>query len=160
MSIIRKCGKCSLQVVNGGVCPVFNRQMEDEEPGCPIYSMSVNTCDICGTAIISGGTIQEDEGKNHIICDSCMNSNPCLTCINMSNCLFETDKSCGEPKVISVQKRQGNMIVQTQAINPKRVQKTCAKGCPCYYEPGAADGYYCWKQFNCPCNNYKIAWRN
>jgi hypothetical protein len=53
--------------------------------------------------------------------------------------------------------RQGNMVVQSQVPNPKRIEATCAKGCPCYklLDDGT---YICCRQLDVNCENYEINW--
>ena len=43
----RNCGRCGLPGLNGGVCPVFQKPMEWDEPGCPIFQQEVDTCELC-----------------------------------------------------------------------------------------------------------------
>lgn len=156
MSNLKTCGQCALKAIRGGICPIFNREMEDDEPGCPIYSISITQCELCGNPIIEGGVIED----NHIICNNCANLPACHICVNMKECLFQTDQSCPEPQMISVQQQQGPMVIQTQTVNPKRVQLTCAKGCPCFFEEGAAKGSFCWRQFKCACSKFVPDWKN
>ena len=149
----RNCGQCALKALRNGMCPVFNANMEGEN-GCPYFTTEIHTCDICGNPIPKGGYIQEDNGEFHLMCDNCATGHPCRSCKEVRNCRFETDQDCQEPPYVMVQQRQGNMVVQTQALNPRRVQATCAAGCSCYSEE-----YGCMKEHGCGCNNHKFNWR-
>ena len=155
----RKCGQCALKALKNGMCPVFNANMEGEN-GCPYFTAEIHVCGICSALIPKGGYIQEDNGEFHLMCDDCATGHPCKSCKEVNSCRFETDQNCQEPPYVMVQQRQGNMVVQTQALNPKRVQATCAQGCPCFREEGLKDGSFCWKQTDCGCNNHKFNWRN
>lgn len=149
--ILRNCGKCALKAHNGGICPIFQKEMDDEQ-GCPYFKLELDTCDICGQIIVNGGIFQDE---THLVCNNCGTGSSCSICVHAHECRFQTDRSCTEPPHIPVQQRQGNMVIQTQIPNPKRIELTCAAGCPCYYPEGATEGAHCWKQFNCACKNYK-----
>ena len=155
----RKCGQCALKALKNGMCPIFNANMEGEN-GCPYFTTEIHACEICGNLIPKGGYIQEEDGAFHLMCGDCATGHPCKSCKEVNSCRFETDQNCQEPPYVMVQQRQGNMVVQTQALNPKRVQATCANGCPCFREEGLEDGDFCWKQIGCGCNNHKNNWRN
>lgn len=155
-----KCGQCALKALKGGMCPVFNADMSNED-GCPCFTTELHTCEVCGNLILRSGALeQDDEGSWHSMCSNCLGSPPCQTCVRTKECAFQTDQTCPEPPVIMVQQRQGNMIMQTQKINPKRVEATCRKGCPCFFEDGLDDGNFCLKQIGCGCKSYKTNWRN
>ena len=150
----RKCDDCALKALKNGMCPVFNVNMEGEN-GCPYFTTELKLCEICGSIVPKGGYIQEDEGIFHLMCGDCATGHPCKTCTELTFCRFQNDQACQEPPYVMVQQRQGNMIVQTQTINPKRIQATCAQGCPCYSEE-----HHCLREFGCGCSNLKINWRN
>lgn len=156
----RKCINCALKNLQNGMCPIFHVNMEDEN-GCPNYISTIEYCEICGNIVVRGGTFEYDSanGEWHLMCDNCTNGHPCASCISVNQCAFQTDQSCPEPPYIMVQQQQGNMVMQTQQINPKRIDLTCAKGCPCYYEAGRAEGNHCIKQLECGCDNKKMNWR-
>lgn len=155
----RRCGDCALKALKGGMCPVFNANMEGEN-GCPYFTTELKVCEICGSIVPKGGYLQEDNEVFHLICNDCATGDPCRTCKQIKECRFQTDQSCSEPPYVMVQHRQGNAIIQSQQLNPKRVQATCAQGCLCFREEGLENGDFCWKQTGCGCNNLKINWRN
>lgn len=154
----RKCSKCALKELKNGMCPVFNANM-DGEKGCPYFTTTLSACEICGSIIPKGGVLQEENDIFHLLCESCATGSPCKRCVKNSECKLEQDSSCPEPLYITVQHRQGNAIVQTQQLNPKRIEATCAKGCACFYPEGMKDGYFCFKQIGCGCNNIINNWR-
>ena len=149
----RKCGDCALKAIKHGMCPIFNANME-EENGCPYFTTEIHACEICGSIIPKGGYFQEDNGEFHLMCGNCATGHPCKSCREIKNCRFETDQSCQEPPYVMIQQRQGNMVVQKQVLNPKRIQATCAAGCFCYNEE-----HGCMKEHGCDCNNHKFNWR-
>lgn len=155
----RKCGDCALKAIKNGMCPVFEADMEGQN-GCPYFTTELQICELCGNIILSQSIIQEEDGVFHQICRNCVTGPPCKSCTKAKDCRLQNDQSCPEPLYVMVQHRQGNMVMQTQQLNPKRIQATCAQGCPCFWEEGLDDGNYCWKQLNCGCNNYKPNWRN
>ena len=157
---MRSCGDCALKAIKGGMCPVFNADMS-EESGCPLFTAELQLCEVCGNHIFKGAIIAEDDGIYHMTCPQCgTNLNQCSTCIQQSQCAFQSDQSCPEPPYIMVQQRQGNAIIQTQRLNPKRIQATCAQGCPCFNEDGLDDNLFCLSAAGCGCKNYKTNWRS
>ena len=154
----RKCGDCAIRDLYKGQCPVFRREMPEDEGGCPLHTHELIHCDICGNHIPSHAIF--DDG--HIICYDCFSKSMCFTCTAHIICPFEQDKNCKEPPIVVVQEHpRPNMTVQKQIPNPKRIAETCAKGCLCYYEAGLEDGMHCIKQLpNSGCENYKTAWRS
>lgn len=149
-----KCNECALHALKNGVCPIFNADMTDQE-GCPMYMAEMVQCDICGNAMIGGITYEQDKDGNwHRLCGRCVSAPKCQTCKSVY-CALQEDQSCPEPIFIMVQRRQENMIIQTQELNPKRIEATCRKGCPCFDE----EGFFCKRQ-NGGCNKYQTNWRN
>ena len=136
-----KCGDCALKALKHGMCPVFNANMEGKS-GCPHFTTQLTTCDVCGNLILGESYLQEEDGVFYILC------------AEIRHCRFQTDQDCQEPPYVMVQQRQGNMVVQQQIQNPKRVQATCANGCPCYSEE-----HGCMREYGCGCNNHKFNWR-
>lgn len=141
-----------------GICPLLKINVENGQ-GCPAYTKELTFCELCGGAVIGDYTLVEDSDKWHVAHERCLASG-CKHCVQVNECAFQTDTTCHEPQVIMIEQRQGNMIMQTQQINPKRIEATCAKGCPCYNAEGLDDGFYCKKQINCKCSNHKYNWEN
>ena len=157
----RSCGNCALKTLKGGMCPIFNADMNDER-GCPMFCSELTICSVCGSVIPIGGTIQKDEdrGDYAILCTQCTSAPLCATCRYHDGCRFEKDTSCQEPLYVMVQHRQGNAIIQSQQLNPKRIQATCAQGCPCFDEEGLDDGSFCLGKIGCGCRTYKLKRRD
>lgn len=139
-------------------CPIFHADMTDKE-GCPIWSEKLEICDMCGKGIVGMVCWTHEEDKWYKTCGSCTNAAGCATC-GHTYCAFQADRSCNEPQMVMREMRQGNMIMQTQIMNPKRVEMTCRKGCPCFNEDGLDSGNFCKKQNGVECSNYKTRWRN
>ncbi len=158
---MRKCADCALKALKGGMCPIFQADMS-EENGCPMFQTELSYCDVCGQPIPIGGILQYDEEHECYarLCGQCGAAPTCATCHYHDGCRFEKDTSCSEPPYIMVQQRQGNAIIQSQQLNPKRVQATCAQGCPCFWEDGLDDGNFCLGKIGCGCKTYKLKWRN
>ena len=157
----RMCANCALKTLKSGMCPIFNADMSDER-GCPMFCSELTICSVCGSVIPTGGTIQEDidRGDYAILCAKCTSASLCATCRYHDGCRFEKDTSCQEPLYVMVQHRQGNAIIQSQQLNPKRVQATCAQGCPCFDEEGLDDGSFCLGKIGCGCRTYKLKRRD
>lgn len=154
-----KCDTCVFKTMRNGACPIFNADMTGKD-GCPYYSTELHTCDICGKSMIEKSILERDEnGIWHEICPQCANAPLCRNCIQ-SYCAFQQDINCKEPLMVMRQMRQGNMIVQQQVMNPKRVEATCRQGCPCFNEDGLDDGSFCRRQDECGCEKYHTIWRN
>ena len=151
-----KCGQCALKALQGGMCPIFRADMSEKD-GCPYFTSELRTCHICGSVIFGAGILEADGDIWHELCQKCAAAAPCTVCQH-TDCRFQSDQSCQEPLFVMVEQRKGNMIMQTQAINPKRVQATCAQGCSCYHE--TEEGFICFRQEGCGCKNYKTNWRN
>ena len=154
------CGECAYKALKGGNCPVFDRVMREDEPGCPIFSTTITKCALCGNIIMVQPIIDYDkDDKPHLICRNCLSASPCETCFRANVCYFQTDHTCQEPPMIMREVRQGNMIMQTQVPNPKRVMATCTK-CECFDEDGLDTNTHCRKQAQCGCKNQKTNWRD
>lgn len=151
-----KCGQCALKALQGGMCPIFRADMSEKD-GCPYFTSELRTCHICGSVIFGAGILEADEDIWHELCQRCAAAAPCAVCQH-TDCRFQSDQSCQEPPFVMVEQRKGNVIMQAQAINPKRVQATCAQGCSCYHETD--EGFICFRQEGCGCKNYKTNWRN
>ena len=151
-----KCGQCALKALQGGMCPIFRADMSEKD-GCPYFTSELRTCHICGSVIFGAGILEADEDIWHELCQRCAAAAPCAVCQH-TDCRFQSDQSCQEPPFVMVEQRKGNVIMQAQAINPKRVQATCAQGCSCYHE--TEEGFICFRQEGCGCKNYKTNWRN
>ena len=154
----KKCQMCALKNLNQGKCLVFNADMSNED-GCPHFTMSAQFCSFCGGYIPKGGIIEVEKDNIYVLlCEKCGNLDMCNKCINNQECLFQTDHSCKEPPHVMKEVRQGNMVMQTQQLNLRRVEQTCAKGCPCYYPDGLDDGTFCLKTAGIGCDRYKSIW--
>lgn len=152
-----KCDTCAYKNIAEGGCPVFHADMSGHD-GCPYYSTELHTCDICGMVIFGKAILTEENDKWYGICPKCCNAAPCQTCVNQY-CAFQQDDSCQEPPYVMREVRQGNMVMQTQVMNPKRIEATCRKNCPCFNEDGLDNGTFCGRQNGCGCDKYKTNWR-
>ncbi len=154
----RTCGKCALKSLQGGICPIFKSDMTGEQ-GCPQFVAELDFCEVCGNVIVNGGAYryEEDDKSWHLMCNECANGHPCAACENAHYCALQQDQSCPEPLHIMQTIRQGNMVVQQQVINPKRIELTCGK-CKCYNLTDEGE-YFCFKEEQCTCHNYKVNWR-
>lgn len=153
-----KCDTCAYKALQNGGCPVFHADMSGKD-GCPYHSTEAHICGICGSVIFGKAILEEDEGRWHKLCGSCLSAPDCQICGNQY-CAFQQDQSCHEPPFVMREMRQGNMMIQQQIRNPKRVEATCRQGCPCFNEDGLDDGTFCSRQNGCGCNKYKTNWRN
>lgn len=154
-----KCDECAFKTMRNGGCPVFNADMSGKD-GCPYFQKDLHTCSICGQPIIGQIVLEEDKNEKwHEMCMSCASAECCKTCIHQY-CAFRQDSNCPEPLAVMQQIRQGNMVVQQQVINPKRVEATCRQGCPCFNEDGLDDGSFCSREHGCGCDKYYTNWRD
>ncbi len=154
-----KCDTCVFKTMRNGACPIFNADMTGKD-GCPYHSTELQICGICGSPMLEKAIIEQDKnGDWHKMCPQCANADQCQTCVH-SYCAFERDTNCQEPPMVMLQMRQGNMVVQQQVMNPKRVEATCRKGCPCFNEDGLDDGTFCGRKNGSGCNKYYTNWRD
>lgn len=146
----RNCGRCALPGLNGGKCPIFQKSMEWDESGCPIFAEELTTCETCGSPIlpVENAIYKADsEGDYHLLCNKCIAAlKTCAGCENAKSCAFENDPR--PDKYVMETVRQGNAILQTQQKNNKIVRDTCAKGCKCFSEE-----FGCLRENNC-CGNH------
>lgn len=154
-----KCDNCAINKLQNDLCPVFRADMSGKD-GCPMFQSELHTCSICGSPIIGTVYFEHDDNMDwHEECINCVQAPPCQTCVHQY-CAFEKDTSCPEPPFVMRKVRQGNMIAQTQVMNPKRVEATCRRGCPCFNEDGLDNGTFCMRQNgDCGCKKYHTNWR-
>lgn len=151
----RKCGRCGLPGLNGGVCPVFQKPMERDEPGCPLFQTDVTLCELCDQPVIptANAILYLTEGGYHSLCGGCVQKvNTCVGCKKSASCAFENDPRPDKYVLRTV--RQGNTQIQTQVLNPEIVRDTCQNGCGCFSEE-----FGCSRQMNW-CANYLCKWGN
>lgn len=130
--MIHYCGDCAYRSYGNGKCPILKVAPEEEQTACPMFSTQLTICSICGNLILSGAIIDQEEDNYYYTCSNCCSSlGTCGTCKYATGCLFQTDTSCPEPQTVTKVIQQGNMRVQQQVMNPKRVEATCTK-CPCF----------------------------
>lgn len=146
----KNCGRCVLPGLNGGKCPIFQKSMEWNEPGCPIFAEELTTCETCGNPILPVENViykADSKGEYHLLCDKCIAAlRTCAGCENAKSCAFENDPR--PDKYVMETVRQGNAILQTQQKNDKIIRDTCAKGCKCFSEE-----FGCLRENNC-CGNH------
>ena len=148
--IERTCGRCAYMQHNSGVCPLFNQSFSPEEPGCPKFTSTVHSCEVCGSLTDLPIISIDKDHSNHAWCENCDRLKySCAICVEGNTCSFKNDPS---PIPLTIQKevRQGNMIMVTDAPNPERIRQTCMKGCPCFDKENG-----CLKQFN-TCENWSV----
>ena len=104
-------------------------------------------CNICGQlpgTIITG---------NNIVCQRCINLfGTCEMCKEMKNvCRFFSDDTIELPKFITKTAQRGSTVMmQTQVMNPARIELTCKTGCKCYDEEIG-----CYRQACGTCGKYE-----
>ena len=127
----KTCGNCGIHRAFGH-CPYFKTAFPSSTQGCPKWESEIEKCKICGGPTIGGSVCFVDtDQNNHIICAKCASqTGRCPTCAYSITCDFETNPS-PLPKVVMQTIRQGNMMAQTQVINPERVALTC-HSCSCW----------------------------
>ena len=145
---MEKCTKCKLRSI---ACP-FTKLPEPPQDGCPLFTSNLMYCAICGQPIIGEIIFDNLENISYPICANCAQSTGCSICAH-TDCRFQTDTTCPEPPVVTVQERHGNTILQRQMLNPKRVEALCPN-CSCYNTETKS----CNRETSY-CANYKINYR-
>lgn len=147
----RTCGTCAIKQLQGGMCPVFKREVSDDDKGCIIHTTELSKCDFCGR--VAFGTLvisPTDDGKYRYVCEECCSLfGTCRTCeYGVNNCEFETNPST-LPKLVQKEFRQGPMVSIAQVRNPERIEITCRELCECW-----DDDFGCLRE-NGTCGNWK-----
>lgn len=150
--MIKYCNTCRLRDKTKKVCLLFGIPMEDTDY-CSKHADVIIPCDICGQALLGSTYVEYDgEGEPHQYCERCHQAfNTCQLCPSFQKCEFKTNPD-PMPQVVMKTVRQGNMMMQTQVKNEKRVQKFCPSCC-CWDE-----NYGCMKEFNVGCINKQDFW--
>ena len=151
----KNCGRCSLPGLNGGVCPVFQKPMEWDESGCPIFQTDVTLCELCGQPVIptANAILYLTEGGYHSLCGGCSKKiSTCVGCQKSASCAFENDPS-PIPKYIQRQFQQGKQVVIATVKNEERVKMFCEGKCQCFEEINKK----CCREENW-CANYLCKW--
>lgn len=134
------------------ICVLVRRPIQDiNKDKCPWYEDQSNykTCDVCKQ--VKSVIFIEASDKDNIryICEDCSSSfGTCGTCCNLNNCDFHKDRTT--PDFIMKQVQQGNMVLQTQVLNPDKIAIYCSK-CTCWN----SEEKYCFKQEFGMCKEYK-----
>lgn len=150
MAINRKCGRCGLPGLNKGICPVFQKPMEWDEVGCPMFAEEIVRCKVCGSPIIPSNNAILLTGTecSYTVCDKCNAAlKTCNGCKNVRSCAFEEYPATD--KYIMKTVRQGNAIMQMQVKSEEILRETCQNGCECFSEE-----FGCLREINC-CGNHK-----
>lgn len=141
----KNCDVCSF-LNEQNVC--FIERVVKTDPShslCGNYRNSVPRCDACGL-LTTNGILTETKQGWITLCQSCYEKlDTCTMCKTI--CGVQNDTS-GIPKVIPQQIQQGNMIFQTNALNPALTEKYCPS-CKCYInnkcmrDKGKCQNYTC-----------------
>ena len=151
----KKCVTCALFIPQNSGC-ARTRTIELPDNYCSHWANELPICSICGKPFIGSVIWLEVNKEMQMVCGQCIQKfNTCEMCEHGKSCDFKTNP-IPIPPVINVTRRQGNMTMTTQGINPARVAETCAKNCKCYYDENGERG--CNRQCG-TCGNYEDAWK-
>lgn len=152
-----KCETCAASQLNlkastGRVCLKYKKEVYDTD-FCSDHLNHAYNCERCGQPICSHPTIYwVDEKTSMLLCETCNNNiGKCQTCIQSERCAFEEDKS-STPKIVHQQIRQGAFVSVIQTKNPKLVEITCQRGCPCWDQNSST----CLKKLDGVCQQYHV----
>lgn len=148
---MQKCSDCAVWAYNNHICPVFQKEMDKDQSGCPqfFYKNKMRACDFCHRTLPVESVIYIDKDHTFYLCSQCVDLiGTCNTCGNAESCDFETNPST-LPKHITKVIQQGGMRGQIQERNPERIKITCAANCKCWL-PGIG----CCKQVK-TCGNWE-----
>lgn len=130
----KNCKHCTLFNNEGNFCTLFKIFIDrPEDYCCPKYTKELTTCVCCGRDFIPPGILYyQSPNQLLVICQECYSlKGSCATCKKTRQCEFETNTTCPEQKIVMATTQQGNMTIQTQIKNPKRVELLC-QNCDCY----------------------------
>ena len=149
---MKHCNTCALKDEQRKICRLSGIPINLEEDFCSHHIQNLMTCEICGSPMLTKGSLVEmDSELNwHHYCAQCKELlKTCQIC--SAPCEFETNPD-PMPKVVMKTVRQGNMQMQTQVMNPDRVNKFCLV-CGCYDKELG-----CKRQFNVGCDKKPDFW--
>lgn len=145
--MIKYCETCRLHEKTKKICLLTGIPMKDTDY-CSKHANEIIVCDICGNPLLSPTYVEYDcDGILRQYCERCHQAfQTCQLCPKFQKCEFMTNPD-PMPQVIMKTVRQGNMVMQAQVKNEKRVQKFCPSCC-CWDE-----NHGCMKEFNIGCTN-------
>jgi hypothetical protein len=150
--MMKYCKTCAYFDENKNMCALSGLFMDGEKDYCSKHADVLLHCDVCGNIMLTSGSILEidSNGECHQFCARCAELlKTCQAC--SAPCEFETNPD-PMPKVVMKTVRQGNMQMQTQIMNPERVEKFCPS-CGCYDQEVG-----CKRQFNVGCDKKTSFW--
>lgn len=148
-----QCNTCALANRVQKTCCLKGIPIDLEKDYCSKHTTSLNTCEICGSAIVPGTELIEcdETGKPHIYCRNCLTFlKSCASCPKQY-CAFNEDPD-PMPKIVIREVRQGNMVMKGQVINEERVKMFCTS-CHCW-----STEFGCLKKLNHGCDKKPNFW--
>jgi hypothetical protein len=126
--------------------------MEDTDY-CSKHADEIILCDICGNPLLGSTYVEYDgDGELRQYCERCHQAfQTCQLCPSFQKCEYMTNPD-PMPKVVMKTVRQGHMQMQTQVMNPDRVNKFCLV-CGCYDKELG-----CKRQLNVACDKKTEFW--
>ena len=137
------CRTCALVDPESRICQMNRRKVELDEDFCSkhVEPSELGECAYCGQLFMRPGYLEQLEDGSFIeFCHSCQEKfGTCHMCAKAMPCHL-TDESYKPhlPVVVMRRIQQGNMVAQTQTINPDRVKEICVAECECWDGEGCA----------------------
>jgi hypothetical protein len=154
------CKDCGLRDPSRPVCLLRREQIDPEKDFCSKFTNELPVCSLCNTPFLPPGVYlynNPEDTEFEVICENCCaKMGTCGLCVHNAGCLFEQENFCPEePIMVMITERKGNMIIQQQIPNIKRIKKVCPQ-CSCYYKEDGEEFGICARR-NCnTCSNFKM----
>lgn len=129
---IKYCRTCAWLDSESHGCKLKRILVDPDKDFCSKHATSINTCDYCGGPVNVPIVDMDENGNIYLSCERCLHkSGTCAVCVSSQDCAFITDPS-PIPKILRKQIKQGNIYLETDVMNPERIEITCKVNCPCW----------------------------
>lgn len=143
MMIKKFCRTCALVDPESYVCQMNRRKVDLDKDFCSKYvePSELGECAYCGQLFMRPGYLEQLEDGSFIeFCHSCQEKfGTCAMCSHLSKCQLADERVRPDLPVMVIKTiQQGNMRMQTQIVNPARIDAICKAECECWDGEGCA----------------------
>lgn len=140
---IKYCRTCALADPKNLVCQLTGRTIDLDADFCSSHTTEdqLGTCAYCGQLFLGPAILEQMEDGSFIeLCHSCQQKfGTCVMCADFTKCKL-TDERVRPDLPVQVIKtiQKGAMRMQTQIVNPDRIDAICKAECKCWDGEGCA----------------------
>lgn len=137
------CRTCALVDPERSVCRFYGTETRLDEDYCShwITLEMLGACAYCGQMFMGPGFLEQLEDGSWIeFCPGCAEDfGTCKMCADFKKCKL-TDQKVRPDLPVAIVKtiQKGNMRMQTQIVNPERIDAICKAECKCWDGEGCA----------------------